>query len=107
MNLTDEDARLIRQFRANGTSLRRLQHLPPLWGHPVISLGAVRNIVHGVTFKNAGGPVEPVAVQARAVHGSTAMYGNGCRCPDCTAANKARCLAWRTLYPEKVHQTRR
>lgn len=106
MNLSDEDAVLIRQFRANGTVMRVLRELPLLWGHPVVSLTAVKNIVHGVTFRDAGGPVEPAIPLQPAQHGSVTMYGYGCRCGACTAANKARCLEWRERNPEKVHQTR-
>lgn len=34
-------------------------------------------------------------------------YGKGCHCPRCTAANTARCAAWRAANPDKMARYRR
>jgi hypothetical protein len=62
---------------------------------------AVQSAVHGRTFPDAGGPIEPPGTcenwtkRKPAKHGSTSMYAKGCRCEPCAEANRERCKDWR------------
>lgn len=107
-HLTSDDAETIRLFRANGTSMRALRRLPLLWGEPVVSLTAIKSVVYGRTFPDAGGPVGQRPPRRKPpVCGTPSCYSKGCRCPLCTQANIERCRQWRTANPQKVHAERR
>jgi hypothetical protein len=66
-----------------------------------IGESAVQSAVHGRTFRDAGGPIEPPGTREYwtkrqpARHGTTSMYSKGCRCEPCAEANRARCKDWR------------
>ena len=90
--LTPEEVRELRILRA--TTLATFAALGELYG---VSESTVSYAVRGRTYLNAGGPVETVTAPQRYVssHGTASRYTAGCRCPECTTANKASCRAWR------------
>ncbi len=92
--LTPEEARELRILRV--TTRATIPVLAELYG---ISETSARDIVRGRSYRDAGGPADDVTPAGRAegVHGTSARYGSGCRCPDCMQANRIRCREYRRM----------
>jgi len=66
-----------------------------------VAVSTAERVVHGRTFPEAGGPVEPPGMRAcwtrrrHPDHGDASMYARGCRCDRCSEANRVRCREWR------------
>jgi hypothetical protein len=65
------------------------------------------DIIHGKTYRAAGGPVSAVVVaHPVAPHGTSARYSTGCRCLDCTQLNKNRCREYREVNKDALRKKR-
>jgi hypothetical protein len=102
--LTADQAQEIRWLRATmGTQAKVLGEM---YG---ASESSIFRIIHGWSFKTAGGPVEGVDAHRsfrnpNAEHGTPALWCRGCRCDICRDGNADRCAAWRKRTNHNGHR---
>lgn len=102
--LKPAQAREIRLLRA--TTGTYVKDIAELYG---MSESSIFRIIHGWTFRTAGGPIEAVDHRRsfrdpNIPHGTAAWWCRGCRCELCRDGNADRCAAWRKKNNHNGHR---
>lgn len=101
-HLSLEEARELRILRATVRST--VIALAELYG---ISETSAHDIIHGKTYRDAGGPVvETAARRPLPPHRTPARYAAGCRCAECSEQNRERCLEYRKANKDRLRAGR-